>query len=284
MIGEAVKTAVVRITLRSEVQILSPQILIFQYVTAMNKKWTRADCRRLKRLYFQKKLGIEEIATALVRTTASINTKLSNEFKRNRSLPKITIPSKITPALARIHAHVCGDGNLVQYKEKDSYGYLGRYKPNSYRYRYGVGYTNFNSLLIKDFMDDTKLVFNLKPYYRCNYVRVKSKDVWLLLKKLGAGKSREWFISSTIMKSGREIKKNWIKAFFDDEACFNARGMIRVRSVNRDGLTQVMKMAREFVPCHITPEQDYYPDHSVYLNINKSDAPKYFSKIGSLRY
>lgn len=248
------------------------------------RRWDRKDCRKLKNLYFKQKIPIEEIAKILSRTTASINQRLSTKYKRNRSLPKLTIPATITPALARIHAHICGDGNLFRYKEKDSYGYLGRYKPNSYRYRYGVGYTNFNSLLIKDFMDDAKSVFNLKPYYRCNYVRVKSKDVWLLLKKLGAGKSREWFISSTIMKSGREIKKNWIKAFFDDEACFNARGMIRVRSVNRDGLTQVMKMAKEFVPCHITPVQGYYPDHSVYLNIYKIDAPKYFSKIGSLRY
>ena len=277
------KTAVVRITLRSTVQIGPPQLFIFQRVMIKRRQWTKKDCRKLKNLYFKQKVPIEEIAKILSRTTASINQRLSTKYKRNRSLPKLTIPDTITPALARIHAHICGDGNLFRSKEKDSYGYMGRYKPNSHRYRFGVGYTNMNTALIKDFMDDAKSVFNLKPYYWRNYVKVKSRDVWLLLKNLGAGKSRDWFISPEIMNAGKEVKRNWIRAFFDDEACFNAGGRIRVRSVNRDGLAQVMKMARVFVPCHITPENGYYPDHSAYLNINKIDAPKYFSKIGSLR-
>ena len=86
------------------------------------------------------------------------------------------------------------------------------------------------------------------------------------------------------MEVNKEIKKNWIRAFFDDEACFNDGGRIRVRSVNRKGITQVMKMLREFLPCHITPKKKYYPDGSIYLNINKIDTEKYFFKIGSLRY
>jgi hypothetical protein len=45
-----------------------------------------------------------------------------------------------------------------------------------------------------------------------------------------------------------------------------------------------MQMLREFIPCHITPKKKYYPDGPVYLNINKIDTEKYFSKIGSLRY
>jgi len=158
------------------------------------------------------------------------------------------------------------------------------YKLNKYRYRYGLGYTNMDQRLISEFMEDIKSTFGLKPYYRDNYVRVKSKDVWLLLKELGAGKSRDWFISPEITKASKEIRKNWIRAFFDDEACFNDNGRIRVRSVNRRGITQLMKMLREFLPSHITPKNDYYPDRSVYLNINKDDAEKYFSKIGSLRY
>jgi len=248
------------------------------------RRWSKEEFRRLKDLYFKQKLPILQIAKILSRTTAAINQKLSDNYKRNRSLPKVKIPTGLSLPLARIHAHICGDGNLFKKKEKDSYGYMGCYKPNSHRYRYGIEYTNMNPLLIQEFMEDTKLTFGLKPYYRNNCVRVKSRDVRKLLEELGAGKSHDWFISPKITKADKESKKNWIRAFFDDEACFNAGGRIRVRSVNRNGLTQVMRMAREFVPCHITPKKKYYPDNSVYLNINKGDAAKYFSKIGSLRY
>lgn len=248
------------------------------------RKWSEQEDDKLKDLYFKQRVPIGQIAKILFRSPASINQRLTIKRIRNRSFRKVKIPTKITPTLARIHAHICGDGNLFQYKEKDCYGYLGCYKPNSYRYRYGVGYTNMNQKLISEFMEDIKSTFLIKPLYYSNYVKVKSKDVWVLLKELGAGKSHDWFISSKIMEVNKEIKKNWIRAFFDDEACFNAGGRIRVRSVNRKGLTQVMRMLREFVPCHITPKNKYYPDGSVYLNINKIDAEKYFFKIGSLRY
>jgi hypothetical protein len=247
-------------------------------------KWNKKELIRLKKLYY-KSVSIQEIAYKLKRTTGAVEGKLRFlAIRRNRSFPKLRLPSQITPSLARIHAHVCGDGNLFKKKEKDSYGYLGCYKPNSYRYRYGIEYTNMNFSLIKEFMRDAKLTFGLKPYYRENCVRVKSIRIWKLLRELGAGKSHDWSISPKITKANKEIKKNWIRAFFDDEACFNSNGRIRVRSVNRKGLTQVMKMLRGFVPCHITPKKKNYPDGSVYLNINKIDAGKYFSKIGSLRY
>lgn len=247
-------------------------------------KWDKEEIEKLKNLYCGG-APIKNIAHRLKKSSGAIEGKLRFlAVKRNRSVPKLKLPTKITPALARIHAHICGDGNLFQYKEKDSYGYLGCYKPNSYRYRYGIGYTNMNSLLIKEFIRDAKLTFGLKPYYRKNYVIVKSMPVWKLLKELGGGKSRDWFISPKIVNAGKKIKKNWIRAFFDDEACFNAGGRIRVRSVNRKGITQLREMLEEFLPSHITPKNGLYPDSSVYLNINKADAEKYFSKIGSIRY
>lgn len=248
-------------------------------------RWNKEDENKLKKLYMDKSISIKKIIKLLKRTPASIHNKISRlGIKKSRSPRKFIFPAKFTPSLARIHAHVCGDGNLFKKREKDSYGYMGCYKPNRYRYRFGVEYTNMNQLLIKEFMRDSELTFGLKPYYRQNCVRVKSRDVWLLMKELGAGKSREWFISPKIMNASKEIRKNWIHAFFDDEACFNAGGRIRVRSVNRKGLTQLMKMLKAFTPCHITPKKDYYPDRSVYLNINKNDAEEYFSKVGSLRY
>lgn len=247
-------------------------------------KWDKKETIKLENLY-RNGIPIQRISDRLNRSPGAIEGKLRLlGIKRNRFVPRLKLPSKITSALARIHAHICGDGSLFKYKEKDCYGYLGCYKLDRYRIRYGLYYTNFNELLIKEFMEDIKLTFGLKPLYWNNNVKVKSIDVWNLLRELGAGKSRDWFISQKIMRASREIKKNWIRAFFDDEACFNAGGRIRVRSVNKKGLIQLMKMVREFVPCHITPNKGYYPDSSIYLNINKNDAEKYFSKIGSLRY
>jgi hypothetical protein len=248
-------------------------------------RWNKKEENKLRELYLDKSISINKIIKLLKRTPASIHNKiLALGVRKTRSPKKFIAPSSITPALARIHAHVCGDGNLFRSSEKDSYGYLGIYKPNRRRYRYGIGYTNKNQRLIEEFMRDTESTFCLKPYYRNNYVRVKSRDIWVLLKQLGAGKSRDWFISSTIMKANKRIKKHWIRAFFDDEACFNADGRIRVRSVNRKGITQVKKMLNGFLPSHITPKNKCYPDGSVYLNINRSDVEKYFYKIGSLRY
>lgn len=246
--------------------------------------WNKKGAIKLRNLY-RDGMPIQKIANRLNKSPAAIESKLrSIGIKRNRFVHKLRLPSKITPALARIHAHVCGDGNLFRSSEKDSYGYLGIYKPNRRRFRYGIGYTNMCQSLINEFIKDATSIFCLKPYCYNNYVRVKSRDVRMLLEKLGAGKSRDWFISPKIMRANKEIKKNWIRAFFDDEACFNARGRIRVRSVNRKGVTQAMQLLRAFLPGHITPKKGYYPDGSVYLNINKNDAPKYFSKIGSLRY
>ncbi len=248
-------------------------------------KWNKEDEDKLRRLYSNKLIPIKEIIKVLKRSPASIHNKISRlGIKKTRSPRKFRFPQKTTPALARIHAHICGDGNLFKYREKDCYGYLGCYKPDSYRERCGVGYTNMNQKLIREFMEDIKSTFFIKPLYYNNYVKAKSKDIFMLLKDLGAGRSKEWFISTKIMNANKEIKKNWIRAFFDDEACFDDNGRIRVRSVNRKGIIQVIKILKEFLPSHITPKNKYYPDGSVYLNINKSDAGKYFSRIGSLRF
>jgi hypothetical protein len=101
-------------------------------------KWDKKELIRLKKLYY-KSIPIQEIAYRLKRTTGAVEGKLrSLAIRRNRSFPKLKLHSKITSALARIHAHICGDGNLFKYKEKDCYGYLGCYKLNSHRYRYGI--------------------------------------------------------------------------------------------------------------------------------------------------
>ena len=81
----------------------------------------------------------------------------------------------------------------------------------------------------------------------------------MLLKELGAGKSRDWFISPKIMKANREIKA-LIRAFFDDEACFNDG---RIRLGRNRKLNSGDEMQRVYLLATLRLK-DYYPDTSVF--------------------
>lgn len=249
--------------------------------------WDEEEKLRLQYLFQVAKLPIIEIASTLGRTTAAVNTFLTKiGVPRQRSLPKLRMPVGVTPALARLHAHVCGDGHLFAYPERDHYGYLRAYREGYYRTRYGFGYTNLNRTLLQLFMEDVKEVFNLTPRDECVYHRVvvRSKAAWQLLKDLGAGKSRSWSVSPRILNADDTVVAAWLKAFFDDEAHFVPKGGIRVRSVNRAGLEQVAVMLRRFVPCHLTPAQGLYPDTSCYLAVRAADRPRFLQLVGSTKY
>ncbi|MBI4598287.1 MAG: hypothetical protein HY737_07820 [Candidatus Omnitrophica bacterium] len=238
-------------------------------------------------MYLEERLPIMAIAQRLDRSPASINTALGNfGIPRQRSIRKVLIPVDMTAALARIHAHVCGDGHLIDTREKDDYGYLKAYRTGYYRRRYAIGYTNKNPKLIEEFMRDCYETFGLRPRYVPQrwMVVVKSKAVWELIRSLGAGKSRQWTVNSVILKGAWEIQAAWLRAFFDDEAHFDPQGRIRARSVNRPGLEQVALMLRRFVPCHLTPKTGLYPDDSCYLVVLAAARPKFLEQIGSLKY
>ncbi len=86
--------------------------------------------------------------------------------------------------LARVHAHVCGDGHI--YTEKGEYGL-----------RYVVEYTNKDLSLINDFiLSIYKLLGKYPTVIRRDNknvftARIKSKSLYEKLVALGAGKSRE---------------------------------------------------------------------------------------------
>jgi len=247
-------------------------------------KWTVQEDKKLRKLYLRTNLTFEEIENIIGRSVSSLSNRLSKLKIKRRFPAKFKYPSKITPALARIHAHLCGDGNLYCCKEKDCYGPWAKYRRNPYRKRYYLVYNNNNQDLLDEFARDIFSTFGIKCN-TCeeNKVRISSKKAYDLLKRLGAGGSFAWKIAGEIRAGSKEVIKNWIRAFFDDEAYFNDRGAIRVKCVNKKGLTQLMKMVNNFVPCHLMPKKGFYWGKTVCLNINKSDAPKYFSKIGSVR-
>ncbi|HXK32373.1 MAG: hypothetical protein A2Z68_01610 [Candidatus Nealsonbacteria bacterium RBG_13_38_11] len=247
-------------------------------------KWSIAEEKKIKKLYCQTKLSLEEIARMTGRSVAALNNRLTKLKVKRRKPLKFKYPSKITPALARIHAHLSGDGNLYHSKEKDCYGPWARYRKNLYRTKYYLVYNNNYQALLNEFWQDIFSTFGIRgKKSEKNRIRVTSKKAYELLKRLGAGGSFVWKIPKEITGSSNAIMKNWIRAFFDDEADFDDDGRIRVKCVNKKGLIQLLKMLRKFVPCHLTPKKGFYWGKTVCININKKDSPKFFSKIGSLR-
>ena len=248
-------------------------------------KWTTQEENELKRLYLNTSLTLNEITKKLGRTPAALNNRLAKMKVKRRLTPNSKSPKKMTPALARIHAHVCGDGSICSFQMRDNYGYWSKYRKDPIRIRYVVNYDNNNRDLLKEFQADIYEVFGVRgqKIYR-NKISVRSKRIWEFLKKMGTGGSYSWRIPKEICNSSKEVKKNWIRAFFDNEADFDDAGRIRVKCVNKKGLSQLMRMLKEFVPSHLRPKKGFYWGNTVCININKKDAPMFFSKIGSIRY
>lgn len=248
------------------------------------KKWAASEENKLKDLYLNTSFTLEKIAKRLGRTPPALNGRLAKMGVPRRLSPNSKSPEKITPALARIHAHLCGDGHQTTYREKDDHGYWAKYRKNPFRTRYVVGYDNNNEDLLNEFRRDIYEVFGVKGNKYKNTIKVKSRRIWEFFKEMEVGDSHSWRIPKEIRNGSKKIMKNWIRAFFDDDAHFNANGRIRLKIVNKKGLIQIMEMLRKFVPCHITPKKGFYWGNTVCLNINKKNAPKFFSKIGSIRY
>lgn len=252
---------------------------------SINRRWSYSENQQLIKLYLKQKISIKRICEILDRSPSAISSRLHVlEVERRNKSPKTT-SFKITPALARIHAHICGDGYLTFYREKDGYGPWSIYRKNQYyRTRYLSCYTNMNQRLLQEFREDMLSVFGVKgkKVYR-HTIRVASKRIWTILRNLGAGASREWYIPNAIFSSSRKVKLNWIRAFFDDEAYFGKGKRIRVKVVNKKGLKQIQGLLNEFIPSIINPKKGSYRG-AYSLDISRKFTPEYFQKIGSLRF
>lgn len=250
----------------------------------MSRVWTPELKQQLRALFLEARLPIEKIAQALNRTPASVNNALSRSgIERCRCVVKCHPPDVMSPALARIHAHTCGDGHIFAVRQRDHYGYLRSYRIGYYRIRYGIAYTNTRAELREEYCRDVRNIFGLSPRYVPNKFAcvVRSKAIWSTLKQLGAGRSREWRIPSAILNGSQEVRAAWLRALFDDEAHFDPQGRIRVRSVNRVGIEQAAAMLRRFVPCHVTPNAGLYRDGSCYLAVRSGHRGRFMRLIGS---
>jgi len=139
---------------------------------------------------------------------------------------------KITESLTRIHAHLCGDGSISFYKtsEKDRIN------------RAQIEYSNKNPILLNNFREDMRKEFGVKMTLRKDKeVIVKSIKLAMLIKEnFGDLSSRKWRIPHIIKTSQIEIKLEWLKAFFEDEAYHEIKyNRLKIKSVNYNGLKDV---------------------------------------------
>ncbi len=187
----------------------------------------------------------------------------------------MNIPLKITKELARIHAHLCGDGGLYYYEtsEKDR------------NYSAEIAYWNTNTKLITSFREDMLLYFGVKMTYYPERHKLKVRSVRIAMELLKFNKygAREWRIPNEIKKSSQEIKIEWIKAFCLDEGyCPANRNVIRIKSMNAKGLQDIQEM---LLSLNITSTfNGPHCDNSFYLNIKKMGALKDFTKEKSRTY
>lgn len=244
------------------------------------KRWIKSEDKILRKIYIGERKTIEEVAIILGRSPAAVFNRTS-KLKIKKNPPKFKLPS-LSCELARVHAHICGDGFFTISREINKTGFHRRwgYDKGNFASRHVVGYSNKNQRLINEFVEDVKKCFGIKPtVVKRNdgtyEARLKSKRTWEFLKNLGAGNSYSWKISKIFLEAPQKIKIAWIKAFFEDEAHFSKDGRIRVKSVNRKGLGQVKTLLHEFVPCHLTPQNRSYTDGTYYLNVLKSNRERF---------
>jgi hypothetical protein len=125
---------------------------------------------------------------------------------------------RTTPEESRIVAHVCLDGWMTTYVEKNSLQIVNGRKYHRDRRRYEVGYCNTNKKLLEEFSKDMLRIYKIKVRKRKSTDLVfKSKRVYQRIKELGGGNTRNWNIGKEIRVSKRIVKVFWLRAFFDDE-------------------------------------------------------------------
>ena len=94
---------------------------------------------------------------------------------------------KLTPQVAKVVAHICGDGYLCRYIERNSLQIVNGRRYLRDRPRYVIGYSNTCKFLLDDFAEDVTSIFGIKPRYRENEVTFRSKRVYDYIKSLGGG-------------------------------------------------------------------------------------------------
>ncbi|MBW2976991.1 LAGLIDADG family homing endonuclease [Candidatus Woesearchaeota archaeon] len=178
---------------------------------------------------------------------------------------------KLTKEKARIIAHLIGDG--AHYKTKHDYV---------------LKYEVRDEESLKQFNDDIIQVYGLKPSWEWNtsgitgepikFVRLRAKLAFEDLAKYATYFSKDWELKPLLTKAPKEIKREFLKALFDDEGSVRSRYEIYLYSINKNGLNQIKNMLNEFeIDSRIKP--GFGQRKNVYaLIIN--DLKSFHAKIG----
>ena len=181
---------------------------------------------------------------------------------------------------ARIAAHVCSDGWMITYLEKNSLQIVEGRRYHRARRRYEIGYCNTNKKLLQEFAKDVFEIYKIRVRKRKQTDLVfKSKRVYSRIQELGGGNTRGWNISQEIQNSGRSVKSSWLRAFFDDEGTIDKTNfVVRVKSMNYVGLNQARSLLISLtITSRITGPN---VDGSWYLTIPRKNLINFQEKIG----
>ena len=162
------------------------------------------------------------------------------EFDKNY----LKINLEITPEVARIHAHICGDGSFYTTTEKRSPGTLLKHKRRDIiRTEHVIEYYNEYSELRNEFKRDFKIAFNRNILTKNKKIKVRGSK-WIAEKlELTQKSSYNWYIPKFITNSSKTIISYWLRAFFDDEGYINHKSIYLV-VVNKKGIIQIQGLLK----------------------------------------
>ena len=153
--------------------------------------------------------------------------------------------SKMTAAKAGIHAYLAAEGNKKVSRPR---------RDNNYR-RVVLEFWNTSPVLLKDFADHAKRVYDYQPWidYRRGRVEVKRVAVVNDLLKYGPYDSYNWTIPSEVMNGNSKVKREWIRCFGDGEGHVSkSKKEMTIKSVNMLGLKKIQSLLSELgVPSRI---------------------------------
>ena len=145
---------------------------------------------------------------------------------------------KLTKEKARLIAHLIGDG--AHYKT--GHDYVLKYEVR-------------DEESLQQFNDDIIKVYGLKPSWWLNtsgitgkpikFVRLRSKLAFEDLLIYATYFSADWKLKLPILNTPLKIKKEFLRALFDDEGSVRSKWRVSLYSINKKGLFQIKKMLKE---------------------------------------
>ena len=124
---------------------------------------------------------------------------------------------------------------------------------------YNIKYEVIDEELLTSFTNDLRSVYGLEPSRWENpsgktgklipFIRLRSKIAYEDLLRYASYYSKDWNIKEPMLNAPLEIKKEFLKALFDDEGSVipqKKNPFVRLYSINHNGLLQIQEMLKLF--------------------------------------